>query len=45
VIVAAGQAPSLPEDVLVIRGIPLMTGFGIEKLVDDMLKNLAEKEK
>ena len=46
VVVAAGQAPSdLPDDVLVVKGIPLMTGFGIDKLVDDMLANLKKKEK
>ena len=41
VIVTAGQAPaSLPEDIVIVKGIPLMTGFGIDKLVDDMLAEL-----
>ncbi len=45
VIVTAGQAPaSLPEEIIVIQGIPLMTGFGIEGLVDDMLNQLKAKE-
>lgn len=45
VVVAAGQTPpSIPEDILVIKGIPLMTGFGIDKLVDDMLAYLRKKE-
>lgn len=44
VIVTAGQEPaSLPEDVIVVKGIPLMTGFGIEPLVDDLLKQLEAK--
>ena len=45
IVVAAGQAPpSIPEDVLVVKGVPLMTGFGIDKLVDDMLAYLKKKE-
>lgn len=43
VVVTAGQAPaSLPEEIVIVQGIPLMTGFGIEGLVDDMLKRLSE---
>jgi galactitol-specific phosphotransferase system IIB component len=45
VVVTAGQAPaSLPEEIIVIQGIPLMTGFGIDALVDDMLNQLKAKE-
>jgi len=45
VVVTAGQAlPSIPDDVVMVKGIPLMTGFGIEKLVDDMLADIKEKE-
>jgi galactitol-specific phosphotransferase system IIB component len=45
VVMTAGQPPaSLPEDILIVQGIPLMTGFGIDKLVDDMLKQLEAKE-
>ncbi|NPV40523.1 MAG: hypothetical protein HPY72_04145 [Anaerolineae bacterium] len=45
VIIAAGQTPaSIPENILVVKGIPLMTGFGIDKLVDDMLTFLKNKE-
>ena len=45
VVVTAGQAPAaLPDDVLIVQGIPLMTGFGIEGLVDDMLKSLEDRE-
>ena len=45
VVVAAGQAPTnLPEDILIVKGVPLMTGFGVDKLVDDMLANLKKKE-
>jgi PTS system galactitol-specific IIB component len=41
VIVTAGQAPtSLPDDIVIVKGIPLMTGFGIDKLVDEMLADL-----
>lgn len=41
VIVTAGQAPtSLPDDIVIVKGIPLMTGFGIDKLVDEMLAEL-----
>lgn len=41
VVVTAGQAPkSLPEDIVIVKGIPLMTGFGIDKLVDEMLAEL-----
>lgn len=41
IVVTAGQAPKdLPEDIVVVKGIPLMTGFGIEKLVDDLLADL-----
>ena len=45
VIVTAGQTPaSLPDDIVIVKGIPLMTGFGIDKLVDDMLAELKGKE-
>ena len=45
VVITAGQAPpSMPEDVVVVKGIPLMTGFGIDKLVDDMLAELKGQE-
>jgi galactitol-specific phosphotransferase system IIB component len=45
VVIAAGQAPSsIPEGVVVVKGVPLMTGFGIDKLVDDMLAFLKNKE-
>jgi len=45
IVVAAGQAPSsIPDDVLIVKGVPLMTGFGIDKLVDDMLADLKKKE-
>ena len=45
VVVTAGQAPtSLPGDIVIVKGIPLMTGFGIDVLVDDMLNQLKEKE-
>jgi galactitol-specific phosphotransferase system IIB component len=45
VVVTAGQAPAaLPADVIVVQGIPLMTGFGIDRLVDDMLAQLKAKE-
>jgi len=45
VVVTAGQAPAaLPEDIIIVQGIPLMTGFGIEGLVDEMLKNLESRE-
>ena len=45
VVVTAGQAPaSLPEEIVIVQGIPLMTGFGIDGLVDDMLKKLEAKE-
>jgi len=45
VVVTAGQAPAaLPADVIVVQGIPLMTGFGIDRLVDDMLAKLKAKE-
>jgi len=41
VVVTAGQAPkSLPDDIVIVKGIPLMTGFGIDKLVDEMLAEL-----
>ena len=44
VIVTAGQAPkTLPEDIVIVKGIPLMTGFGIDKLVDDLLAELEKK--
>lgn len=45
VVVTAGQAPAaLPEDIIIVQGIPLMTGFGIDALVDDMLGKLKAKE-
>ena len=45
VVVTAGQAPaSLPEEIIIVQGIPLMTGFGIDGLVDDMLKKLEANE-
>ena len=45
VVVAAGQAPpSIDPDIVVVKGVPLMTGFGIDKLVDDMLAELKKKE-
>jgi len=45
VVVTAGQAPaSLPDDIVIVKGIPLMTGFGIEGLVDDMLDRLKAQE-
>lgn len=45
VVVTAGQAPaSLPEEIIIVQGIPLMTGFGIESLVDDMLAELKRRE-
>ncbi len=45
VVMTAGQPPaSLPEDILIVQGIPLMTGFGIDALVDDMLKQLEERK-
>ena len=45
VVMTAGQPPaSLPEDILIVQGIPLMTGFGIDALVDDMLSQLQAKE-
>jgi galactitol-specific phosphotransferase system IIB component len=41
IVVTAGQAPSsLPDDIVIVKGIPLMTGFGIDGLVDDMLNQL-----
>jgi len=45
VVVTAGQPPAaLPDDIVIIQGIPLMTGFGIDGLVDDMLKQLEDQE-
>lgn len=45
VVVTAGQAPaSLPDDIVIVKGIPLMTGFGIDALVDDMLDRLKAQE-
>lgn len=44
VVVTAGQAPSdLPEDIVIVKGIPLMTGFGIDALMDEMLAELEKK--
>lgn len=45
IVVTAGQAPSsMPDDIVIVKGIPLMTGFGIDGLVDDMLNQLKAKE-
>jgi galactitol-specific phosphotransferase system IIB component len=45
VVITAGQAPpNMAEDIVVVKGVPLMTGFGIEELVDDMLAQLKKRE-
>lgn len=45
IVVTAGQTPKyLPDDIVIVKGIPLMTGFGMDKLVDDMLTDLKKIE-
>lgn len=45
VVVTAGQASgAIPKDVVVLKGVPLMTGFGIDGLIDEMLSELKNKK-
>ena len=44
IIVTAGQIPrTLPEDIPNLSGIPLMTGFGMDEFVDELIRKLQEQ--
>jgi galactitol-specific phosphotransferase system IIB component len=43
IIVTAGQIPkSLPKDIIKLKGIPLITGFGLDEFADDLVSKLHE---